>query len=432
MRNGYKRQMLGLCIAILFLLINYSPNVQELRVVPEELRLFQGDAKTLNFRLPFSVKIDSDEVDVLKINGSTLSEKHLYNMGKPLHIESVGLGDAFLNFKLFGFIPLKEMKISVEPQKQLIPGGNSIGVTIYTQGALVVGISEIEDEDGNLHCPAIEAGLRPGDVIERVNGVQVKNADHLSILVEKLKGRELELEVRRDDTILKLIMRPIKSSADQVFRLGIWIRDSTAGVGTLTFIDPENGAFGALGHPITDIDTGALLSVKDGEIMQAKIIDIVQGEKGKPGEIKGIFSENQKTIGNISKNTSFGIFGKIYNNASAQLSEMRLPICRQADVQIGPAKILSTINHGEIREYSVNIVKTTRQSYPSAKGMIIEITDPELLRQTGGIVQGMSGSPIIQNNKIVGAVTHVFVNDPKKGYGIFIEWMLGETDRLMD
>src|SRR5690554_376118 len=284
-KNCSKKQILGICLAILFLLINYSPNVQELRGVPSELKLFEGDVQTLNFRLPFSVKIESDEIDVLKINGNSLAEKHIYNMGKPLHIESVKRGDVFLNFKLFGFIPLKELKISVEPQKELIPGGNSIGVTIYTQGALVVGISEITDENGKIHCPAIEAGLRPGDVIDKVNGVQVKNADHLSILVEKLKGKELELEVRRGNTILKLNINPIKSGEDEIFRLGIWIRDSTAGVGTLTFIDPHNRFFGALGHPITDIDTGALLSVKDGEIMQAKIIDIVQGRKGKPGEI---------------------------------------------------------------------------------------------------------------------------------------------------
>lgn len=424
--------MLGICLAILFLLINYSPSIQRLRGVPSELKLFEGDIKIIDFSLPFSVKIESDEVDVLKFNGNSLEDKYIYNMRKPLYIESVKRGDALLNFKLFGFIPLKELKISVEPQKKLIPGGNSIGVTIYTQGALVVGISEVTDGDGRVHCPAMDAGLRPGDIIEKINSVTVKNADHLSILIEKLKDKELELEIRRGNTILKRYIAPVKSSEDGNFRLGIWVRDSTAGVGTLTFIDPKSKLFGALGHPITDIDTGALLSVKDGEIMQAKIIDIVEGKKGKPGEIKGIFSENQKTIGSISKNTSFGIFGKIYGDDFHIKREDTLPICSQSDVKLGPAHILSTVDHEGIKKYTVNIIKINRQSYPCSKGMIIEITDPDLLKQTGGIVQGMSGSPIIQDGKIVGAITHVFVNDPKKGYGIFIEWMLNETEKMVE
>ena len=180
------------------------------------------------------------------------------------------------------------MKVSVEPPRKLIPGGDSIGVTIYTQGALIVGISDVIDENGVVRCPAIDAGLRPGDIIEKINGVTVKNADHLSLLIDKLKGRELEIDIKRGNVILKRYINPIKNSKDGKFRLGIWVRDSTAGVGTLTFIDPEKQLFAALGHAITDMDTGALLSVKDGEIVQAKIVDIIGGKR-KPGENKGIF-----------------------------------------------------------------------------------------------------------------------------------------------
>ncbi|NMA95335.1 MAG: SpoIVB peptidase [Clostridiales bacterium] len=431
-QKNSRRQMLGICIVILFLLINCSPNVQELRGTPSEIKLFEGDMKTLNFRLPFSVKVESDEIDVLKINGNSLSNDYIYNIGRPFHIESVRRGNVFLNFRLFGFIPLKELKISVKPQRELLLGGDSVGVTIDTQGALVVGISDVLDETNTLHCPAADAGLRPGDIIDKINGVQIKNADHLSILIEKLADKEIELEVRRDDQILTLGIIPIKTGDDDIFRLGIWVRDSTAGVGTLTFVDPRNKMFGALGHPITDIDTGSLLSVKDGEIIQAKIIDIIQGERGKPGEIKGIFSENQNTIGSIIKNTQFGIYGKIYDNRFEDWDGSTMPICRQEDVKLGPASILSTVNQGQPEEYSINIIKTNKQSTPGAKGMVIEITDPRLLMQTGGIVQGMSGSPIIQEGKIVGAITHVFVNNPRKGYGIFIEWMLNEVDKIVE
>lgn len=426
------KQLIGICIAILFLLVNYSPGIQGLKALPSELKLFEGDIKILDLKLPFSVKVETDEIDLLQINGNSLGDKTIYSMRNTIAIESIRKGNALLNLKLFGIIPIKELKVSVEPPRKLIPGGDSIGVTIYTQGALIVGISDVIDENGVVRCPAIDAGLRPGDIIEKINGVTVKNADHLSLLIDKLKGRELEIDIKRGNVILKRYINPIKNSKDGKFRLGIWVRDSTAGVGTLTFIDPEKQLFAALGHAITDMDTGALLSVKDGEIVQAKIVDIIEGKKGKPGEIKGIFSENQRTVGSIIKNTPFGIFGKMYNYALKLDENNVLPICRQSDVRLGEAKILSTVDNNGIREYKVDIVKINRQSYPGPKGMIIEITDPNLLKKTGGIVQGMSGSPIIQDGKIVGAVTHVFVNDPKKGYAIFIEWMLDEIDKIVE
>lgn len=426
------KQLMGICFAILFLLLNYSPNVRGLRGLPSELKLSEGDIKTLEFNLPFSINIENSEVDVLKFNGNSLADKKMYNIHGPISIESVKKGDVLLNFKLFGFIPIKELRVSVEPQKKLIPGGDSIGVTIYTQGALIVGISEIIDENGINQCPATDADLRPGDIIEKVNGIVIKNVDHLSILIENLDGKELELEIKRGNMLLQRYIRPIKNSNDGKLRLGLWVRDSTAGVGTLTFVNPENNIFAALGHAITDVDTGALLPVKDGEIMQAKIVDIVEGRKGQPGEIKGIFSEDQKKIGIIKKNTPYGLFGKLYGDTRHFEQREMLPICRQSDVKLGEAEILSTIDNEGIKAYTVNIIKINKQNYPHSKGMIIEITDPELLKQTGGIVQGMSGSPIIQDGKVIGAVTHVFVNDPKKGYGIFIEWMLGEIEKIAE
>ncbi|NLO81593.1 MAG: SpoIVB peptidase [Clostridiales bacterium] len=431
MEKNRAKKALGILLAVIFLLVNYSPFIRNIKDIPSELQIFEGDIHILNFGLPFIVKIEGDNVDALKFNGSSLKDQANFNMKEPLTIQTVNIGSAELVFKLFGILPIKQMKIEVQPVKKIFPGGNSIGVSLYTQGALVVGISEVMDPEGFIHYPAGEAGLRPGDVIERVNGVYVENAEHLSELVNQLKDNGVELDVRRGNIIFKTHINPAIDHHDNKYRLGIWVRDSTAGVGTLTFYDPENGCFGALGHAITDLDTGTLLSVKNGEIMESKIIDIKQGKRGEPGELKGVFSGKQKLIGSILRNTQYGIYGKMYKPLPSFYYDEPLPICYQHDVRPGKASILTTVDDRGIREFDVQIKKINYQQRPNSKGMVIEITDPELLELTGGIVQGMSGSPIIQNGRIVGAITHVFVNDPKKGYGIFIEWMLEESKKII-
>lgn len=432
MKRTTWKKIIGLALAILFLTLNYSSYVQGFSRFPNELQIFEGETQTLDFRLPLSVNIKGENQNVLKFNGNSLKDQPQYSMKDPLSIESVEQGDVFLNFKLLGIIPIKQMKISVTPQKSLIPGGNSIGVSLYTRGALIVGTSEVTGSDGVIHYPSMDAGIVPGDIIERVNGVSVKDANHLSQLINKAKGRGVDLECRRDNRLFVTHIQPVQDTSDDKYRLGLWVRDSTAGVGTLTFYDPKTKFFGALGHAITDVDTGSLLAVKDGEIMQSNIIDVKIGKKGLPGELVGNFSENRKVIGSIVKNTPFGIYGKMARSLPDFHYDKPIPIAYQYTIQPGKASILTTIDDGGIREYAVEIIKVNRQVTPSSKGIILEITDPELLAKTGGIVQGMSGSPILQNGKIVGAVTHVFVNDPRKGYGIFIEWMLAEANKIIE
>ena len=426
------KKVCGIVLALLFLLLNYSPYVQDIKRLPKQLQIFLGDTKTLEFHIPLPIKIEGDNINVLKFNGNSLKDQYIYEPGQSLFIEPVNQGDVALDFKLFGLIPIKRIQVKVNPPKKLYPGGSSIGVSLYTKGALLVGISEVYDKDGVAHNPALDAGLRPGDIIDKVNGIQVKNAQHLSDLVNIAKHKGLELEIIRGNHIFKTNIVPVQDYHDGKYRLGIWVRDSTAGVGTLTFYDAEKNNFGALGHAITDVDTGIMLSIKNGEIMESKIIDIKQGEKGNPGELKAAFSNKQKVIGDLLKNTQFGIYGKMNKEFDPSVLGEPLPICYQHDVKLGPAKIISTIDEEGIKEFDVEIQKINYQDRASAKGMVIEIKDPLLLERTGGIVQGMSGSPIIQDGKIVGAITHVFVNDPKKGYGIFIEWMLEEADKIID
>ncbi|NLJ66996.1 MAG: SpoIVB peptidase [Clostridiales bacterium] len=426
------KKVLGIILALFFLLLNYSPYVQGIRSIPNRIQLFEGDTKTLNFRLPLPVKIEGNNVDVIKFNGSSLKDHYVYEMGKPLSIQTVNPGDVSLDFKLFGLIPIKQMLVKVTPPRLLYPGGNSIGVSLYTKGALLVGISEVYDKHGVAHNPALDAGLRPGDVIEKVNGISIRNAEHLSELVNIAPHQGLELEILRGNQLFLTNITPIEDYHDGKYRLGMWVRDSTAGVGTLTFYDPEKNYFGALGHAITDVDTGILLSIKNGEIVQSRIIDIKQGKRGNPGELKAAFSGKRKVIGQIIKNTPYGIYGRMDKKFNPDALGKPIPICYKDNVRLGPAKILSTIDEEGIKEFDVQIIKINNQNQASAKGMVIEIVDPVLLERTGGIVQGMSGSPIIQDGKIVGAITHVFVNDPKKGYGIFIEWMMEESNKIID
>jgi stage IV sporulation protein B len=265
-------------------------------------------------------------------------------------------------------------------------------------------------------------------VILKVNDVEIESSNQLADLIAQYGQTVLKLSVLRDDQPLTIFIRPVADREDGKLRLGIWVRDSTAGVGTLTFYDPVSGCFGALGHPITDADTGTLLSVKDGEIVRSRIIDVKQGEKGTPGELKGVFPNDSVPIGKIESNTRFGIYGKSYGAPNNPLYPAAIPVAPQSAVHTGPASILTTVDDTGVREFSCNIIRITRQSEPAAKGMVIEITDPDLLARTGGIVQGMSGSPILQDGCIVGAVTHVFISDPTKGHGIFIDWMLVTGD----
>ena len=303
-------------------------------------------------------------------------------------------------------------------------------MTMYTKGALIVGTTTIVEEGGLIRNPAEESGLRPGDIILKVGDTEIDNADHLAILVEELHGDKLVLTILRNEKQTTVTISAAKDENDGKYRLGLWVRDSTAGVGTLTFYVPGNKVFASLGHAITDVDTNENLLIKNGEIVHSRIIDIRLGTKGTPGELRGSLDGSLDPLGVLLLNTDFGIYGKLYEDMENELYSNPVPIGSQQDVHPGGATILTTVDEKGVKEYDCEIVRVTPQSEPSQKGMVIRITDPELLRRTGGIVQGMSGSPILQDGKIVGAVTHVFVNDPTQGYGLYIEWMLKQVEEI--
>lgn len=325
-------------------------------------------------------------------------------------------------FAAVGFTDVSSAKNDVALPKVLIPGGNVIGVKFYIDGVHVLSCQDVQTNNGKKN-PAKDAGLKSGDYITKVNSVPVNTNEDLSKLIQL--SQTCKLTVVRNGYEFETIINPVISSEDGIKKLGIWVRDSTAGIGTVTFYNPETKTFGALGHAINDQDTKKILTMRNASVYNALVTSIRKGTKGEPGELGGVFLGDDKYLGELTQNTSSGIFGT-YN--VAKVAHSPIPIANQNEIVEGKATIYCSIQDETVSEYEIEISKIIKSSIYTSKGMIIKITDPVLLEKTKGIVQGMSGSPIIQNGKLVGAVTHVFVNDPTRGYGIFIENMLSEAE----
>ncbi len=325
-------------------------------------------------------------------------------------------------------VPVKRVTLSVT-QERRVPGGHSIGVALRTQGVLVVGVSDINTESGAV-CPARSADLRAGESIDEINGQAVNSVDEFTQLLAQAGGEPVELTISGESGTRTAEVTPVLDPHDNSYRLGAWVRDSTAGVGTLSFYDPETAHYGALGHAICDVDTGGILSVSDGEILKSDIVSIREGERGTPGELRGAFIEQALRLGAITENLNCGIYGNMYSDIQNPLYPDGITVSNRTLVHTGPAQLLTTLDSEGIRAYDCEITRVFRQDEPSTRSMIIKITDPELIERTGGIVQGISGSPLVQDGMLIGAVTHVFINDPTQGYGIYIDWMLDAADSL--
>ncbi len=390
----------------------------------EHIRMYQGGSYYVNLRVPF-LYVRGDRDDVVLFNGNPLL-KDLSRVNAPISLVGHGLGEVKLEFSLFGWIPLRRVTVNVLPEVRLVPGGHSIGIKLRSQGVNVVGYYFFS-VSGRSISPAREAGVKIGDTILKINGAEVDDAPGAARLLAGVEGRRVQLLISRKGELIKLWLTPRYSPSDSAYRIGLYLRDTAAGVGTLTFYDPGTRQYGALGHVILDSDTHQPINLSEGSIVKAKIIGIKAAQRGRPGEKTGIFIDD--SFGSIDKNTPYGIFGNISDPTKVD-SPYRapLPMALSTEVQTGPAEILTVIEGESIGSYAVEIEKIAYQADPSDKGMIVRIVDEELLKSTGGIIQGMSGSPIIQNGKIIGAVTHVFINDPTRGYGIFLEWMCQEAE----
>lgn len=404
---------------ILILVISFSLQLSQILFYPSNIKIVKGENKSLNISFPFSVDNQS-EANIV----NTIYNEGTNNLNKSLTLNGVDEGNTSLKVKLLGLIPVKNYSIDVIDRPTIIPGGNAIGVRMNTRGVLVVAVTDIIDINGNRKSPAREAGIKVGDSIIEINGEKIVSSEQVVKILNENEDQDIEILVLRNKGEFSTITKPIQCLQDNAYRLGIWVRDKTSGIGTMTFYDEKSNIFGALGHGITDMDTGDLLTVEKGLVMNAKISDIEQGKKGTPGEIRGVFYKTDEILGEIEYNTPFGIYGSLIDNNGEIRNKEKMPIGFKEEVELGKAYILTTLEDNKVEKFEIEIQKLETQQKPDQKSMVIRITDEKLLEKTGGIVQGMSGSPIIQNDRLIGAVTHVFVNDPTKGYGLYIEWML--------
>lgn len=326
-----------------------------------------------------------------------------------------------LHCRVFGVIPFKDVKVKHTTAKEVYVSGDAVGIYMQTKGVLIIDTGEILSESGETEEPARDI-VKPGDYIVAFNQNRIQCKQDLLEDLADLDGESVTLKVRRGKETIPLSLTPVKDEEGK-YKLGIWVRDDTQGIGTLTYVD-EEGRFGALGHGISDVDTGELLSIADGNLYDAQILGIRKGEKGNPGELSGLIRyEAGNILGEISENRKNGIFGTMEASQLKNMNLEKVPIGYKQDLKTGPASVFCCTD-GEVKEYAAEITRIDLNHEDSNKSFVIQITDKELLEKTGGIVQGMSGSPVLQNGKLFGAVTHVFVQDSTSGYGIFIENMM--------
>lgn len=399
------RSLFVICFAATVLL--FSAIIYLDMTVEEDIKIKKGSPVLIDAALPVTAEY----------NGSVLSQKSVFHKtGEEYEIQ----------LKLFGIIPASSVKVQVVDELEVRILGTPFGMKLYTEGVLVIDLTEVKSKDG-IQKPAEKAGLKKGDYIVSVNGNPIRSNEEFSFVIENCQGQIMTLGVKRDKTSLKINVKPVLSEETNTYKLGIWIRDSSAGIGTLTFYSPANDVVCGLGHGICDEDTGELMTVETGEMVSAEIIGVTKGESGSPGQLKGTLSN--KVLGEIENNCELGVYSKSKKSFSdSQLVDIAL----RQEVKEGKAYILCTVDGDSPKLYSCDIKIRSSSFYSKTQNLVVTVTDPELIKKTGGIVQGMSGSPLLQNGKLIGAVTHVLVDDPTKGYAIFAENMLETAQSVGD
>ena len=396
-----KKTFIGIIlISILFISLIYITNIAS---IPKNIIIFQGERLNLNTLVGIDVKPELKNVENLKT----------VQASSNLEFDEEYTGKINLSVNLFG-INIKDITVNVLETTEVVPLGELVGLKLYTNGVLVVGMSEISGIDKNTYKPYENTGILEGDMIVEINEKSITNTT---------ERKEISVKYVRDGETIETNIKPVETDKDD-YKLGLWVRDAAAGVGTISFYEPETGLFASLGHGIIDVDTSKLLDISTGEFVTTNIVSITKGEKGNPGKIQGSV-ENQKTIGEVYKNTEFGVFGKVSNTSvlNEDLTKT-IKVASRNEIKKGKATIRCTLENNKKKEYEVEIQKIYANNNSDNKSMLVKITDEELLEKTGGIIQGMSGSPIIQNGKLIGVLTHVLVSDPTVGYGVFADLMV--------
>lgn len=424
------KPLLGITLTLLFLALCFSPQARIVLTLPENQKMVVGESSQIDLDLPALLQ---NYVQMQVVGGS--SSVFAAPIDPPVAVnryssgyEIVALkpGRVDVTVKLLGYIPVKSMAVEAIAPRRVVVGGHSIGVILQSRGVMVVGFAPVVDGSGEKVYPARDEGMQIGDLILKVDGQGVKTENDLARMIDDKRDQEMVLTVQRREQVFQVPVAGYYCPETQRYRIGLYVRDGVVGVGTLTFWDPQTHEYAALGHIIIDADTRQGIEVLSGKIVSASVQTVKPAQPGRPGEKIGVFDSEGTINGNITKNTAFGIFGRTDGEIANPLQRYSMEVGYAHQVKKGKAQIYTVINGNDIEAFDIVIEKV----YPerqNGKGMVIRVTDPRLLNVTGGIIQGMSGSPIVQNNRIVGAVTHVFLNDPQRGYGVFMDNMLSES-----
>lgn len=390
----------SLIILILLISLIYTVNITN---IPENIILFENEELNLNQILGVVLKEGREEIVQASNTNSKIENKKIA-------------------VSLFNLFNVKTVNVSTVQNTKVIPLGNIIGIKLYSDGVLVIGMTEIEGKK-----PYENTGIREGDLITKVDNVQVTTTQALIECVNKSKGQNVKIQYIREGTEYIANIEPVKTKENK-YKIGLWVRDGAMGIGTATYYEPESGKIATLGHGIVDRDTDKLITIESGTLLTSTITKIKKGEEGIPGEIRGVINDSQK-IGNINLNTEFGIYGKLEETNRLGIDTTNvLDVALKNEIKTGKATILLMLEDGIRKEYEIEIKKIYKNNTEDNKSMLIEITDSELIEKTGGIIQGMSGAPILQNGKFIGAITHVLVNNPIQGYAVFGETMIKQMN----
>ena len=408
-----KKKNLLIAFLLFFLSIIYV-YICAIDLIPSNIILFQGEKLNLKKIIGLTIENKQKSYEAILTSTNSIDEE-----------EKNEIGTKKLQVKLFDKFNVKDIDVSVIERTKVIPVGQVAGLKLYTTGVLVVGMSEIKGMNNEKYKPYENSGIKEGDTIIQIDDKEITDTDNLIKTVNSSKGEKIQIKYLHEGQTQECSIIPAKTSETE-YKLGLWVRDSAAGIGTMTYYEPKTKSFAALGHGITDIDTGELINISNGEFITTKVLSIVKGENGNPGKIQGSISEQTK-IGTINKNSNLGIYGNIEDISKINLySTKEMDVAIRNEIQLGEAEILCTLDGQKVEKYKIQIEKIYLNNDYDNKSMFIKVTDDRLIQKTGGIIQGMSGSPVIQNGKFIGAVTNVLVNDPTKGYVVFGDVMLKE------
>ena len=412
-----KKILISTIISILLIALIY---VSDITNIPDSIILFKEEELNINTIFGISVKaLDTSNTDI-----DTAQSGEIIKASSGSYANKEESINIVIN--LFG-IKVKEVSVNVIDDVEVVPLGGLIGMKLYTNGVLVVGMSEIYGQNNQVYRPYENTGIKEGDTITKINDEYIVSTEDMTECINASQGKEIKITYIHNNKTLETNITPIETDKNN-YKVGLWVRDTAAGVGTATFYDKNTGKVAMLGHGILDVDTEELIDISDGKVTNTSVVSIIKGENGKTGRIQGIV-EGQKEIGTISKNTYYGVYGKLYNmNEIKGNTSKSVKIALRNEIQAGEATLMCALDNGQVKEYTVEIQKIYLNNNSNNKSMLLKVTDEELLEKTGGIIQGMSGSPIIQNGKLIGALTHVLVQNPTQGYAVFSDIMVKQMN----